>query len=81
VGDTAPDRRPALQPFNPFFEIAVLERGGVRGRRGPVANGLIAELSGLFAPRASHWATASVRPSRRPPLTAPGGQSGLTSER
>ncbi len=31
TGDTAADTGPELRAFRPIFEIALMERGGVRG--------------------------------------------------
>jgi len=41
VGDTAADRRPALQPFNPFFEIALLEGVGCAAEGDPSQTDLL----------------------------------------
>jgi hypothetical protein len=51
---------PELRPFNPFFEIALLTRGGVRGRkRDPLQRGAIGPARRTChrtGPRAFAWA-------------------------
>jgi len=79
VGDTAADRRLALQPFNPIFEIALLESGEVRGRRGPAAKRTYCRSKRPVC--APSVALGYSERSSQSALTAPSGQSGLTSER
>src|SRR5215471_14304361 len=80
VGDTAADRRPALRPFNPFFEAAFAGTGWVHGRkRGPLQAKPLHKGSGRFrhSQPPSNQSSLSTRRVTLDPVDSLSGQAGL----